>query len=416
MANYSNKNSLVYPSGTTAARPTSVNNGFLYFNTTVGALQIYQNGSWYVLTNINAPGTPTSVTAADEGTGRAYNNGQASISFTPASDTYGFPATFTATSSPGSFIASRTFSPIIITGLQSSTQYTYTVTASNNTGTSSASSASSPVTATTVPQNPTINSVTSSGGNAAVITFTAAGTGGQSITQYTITSSPSTTPQTTPSSPYTFTGLTLGTTYTFNMTATNVHGTSTSTTSSPVTIVDPDPGVMFPLQVVTVGAATSSSISFTNIPTTYKHLQMRGIARTDRSSNVEVIKLQFNGDTTANYSAHQLYGTGSGSAGASANVSSETFIQIPVLAGNSSTAQIFGSFVWDILDYANTNKYKTMRGLSGVDVNGSGGELDFNSGNWRSTVAINSVTIAPRDGTKFLQYSQFALYGIKGAQ
>jgi hypothetical protein len=69
--NSSNKG-LIYPSGTTANRPTAVNNGFLYFNTTIGALQIYQNGSWYVLTNINAPGTPTSVTATNQGTGRAY--------------------------------------------------------------------------------------------------------------------------------------------------------------------------------------------------------------------------------------------------------------------------------------------------------------------------------------------------------
>lgn len=120
--NSSNKN-IIYPSGTTEARPTSVNNGFIYFNTTIGALQIYQSGSWYVLTNINAPGAPTSVTATNQGTGRAYNNGQASVAFTPATETFGFPATYTITptptTSPTTFTG--TSSPIVVTGLASST-------------------------------------------------------------------------------------------------------------------------------------------------------------------------------------------------------------------------------------------------------------------------------------------------------
>ena len=188
--NSSNK-SIVYPSGTTLARPTSVNNGFIYFNTTIGALQIYQNGSWYVLTNINLPGTPTSVTATDQGTGRSYNNGQASVSFTPVAESYGFPASYTVTPTPSTSPATftGTSSPITVTGLSSSTQYTYTVSATNNTGTSSSSSASSGVTATTVPQAPSVTSVT--GGNAQVsVAFSANATGGSSITSYTATSSP----------------------------------------------------------------------------------------------------------------------------------------------------------------------------------------------------------------------------------
>jgi hypothetical protein len=159
--NSSNK-AIIYPSGTTANRPTDINNGYIYFNTTVGALQIYQNGSWYVLSNINAPGTPTSVTATNQGTGRAFNNGQASVAFTPATETAGFPARYTLTPSPSTSPSTftGTSSPIVVTGLASSTQYTYTVTATNNTGTSSASSASTGVTATTVPQAPTIGTAT----------------------------------------------------------------------------------------------------------------------------------------------------------------------------------------------------------------------------------------------------------------
>jgi hypothetical protein len=64
----------------------------------------------------------------------------------------------------------------------------------------------------------------------------------------------------------------------------------------------------------------------------------------------------------------------------------------------------------DILDYANTNKFKTTRTLEGYDANGSG-NVSLTSGLWQSTSAINSITITAV-GT-FNQYSQFALYGVK---
>lgn len=233
MANLASKNNFVYPSGTTASRPTSVNNGFIYFNTTVGALQIYQNGSWYVLTNINAPGAPTSVSATDQGTGRAYNNGQASISFTPATETYGFPATYTVTSTPGSYTATGTSSPILITGLQSSTQYTYVVNAANNTG-STNSSASSGVTATTVPQAPTIGTATAGTGTA-TLTFTAGATGGSAITNYKYSTDGSTYTAFSPAqttSPLSFSGLTNGNSYAWYLKAVNENGDSAASSIS----------------------------------------------------------------------------------------------------------------------------------------------------------------------------------------
>jgi hypothetical protein len=54
--------------------------------------------------------------------------------------------------------------------------------------------------------------------------------------------------------------------------------------------------------------------------------------------------------------------------------------------------------------------------LGGVDYNGSSpvGEIYFGSNLWLSTSAITSLVIVPRTGTNFVQYTQFALYGIKG--
>jgi len=77
----------------------------------------------------------------------------------------------------------------------------------------------------------------------------------------------------------------------------------------------------------------------------------------------------------------------------------------------STDANIRGGFIVDILDYANTNKYKTVRSLNGNDANGSG-SMNLSSNVWLSTAAITSLTLS--SSSDFRQYSSFALYGIKG--
>jgi hypothetical protein len=68
--------------------------------------------------------------------------------------------------------------------------------------------------------------------------------------------------------------------------------------------------------------------------------------------------------------------------------------------------------ILDILDYADTNKFKTTRSLTGFDRNGAG-SVSFNSGNWRSGSAITSIRLFAGNNA-FAQYSSLALYGIKG--
>lgn len=163
------------------------------------------------------------------------------------------------------------------------------------------------------------------------------------------------------------------------------------------------------IATVTVTAATQATIEFTSIPATYTHLQIRGIARTNRASaTADSLRLRFNSDTAANYSYHNL--TGNGTA-ASANAdTSVTLIGHSALTANDSTASIFGTAIIDILDYANTNKYKTSRALDGNDQNGSG-VVELTSGNWRSTNAITSIQLTAIGS--FVTNSTFALYGCK---
>jgi len=159
------------------------------------------------------------------------------------------------------------------------------------------------------------------------------------------------------------------------------------------------------IATVTVGAGGSSTITFSSIPSTYTHLQIRGIART--ATNVS-LGLRFNSDTASNYSRHYLNGNGA-SAGAGGGASSTS-----AYAGTTATAtSAFGANVIDVLDYKDTNKYKTIRALSGGDNNGSG-FVQFMSGSWRNTNAVSNIDIFQVDGDTITQYSSFALYGIKG--
>ena len=171
---------------------------------------------------------------------------------------------------------------------------------------------------------------------------------------------------------------------------------------------------MFPLQVITVGPAGASSVSFTNIPNTYTHLQVRCIARTSAAQDRESIKLTFNSDTGSNYARHSLWG--SGSAASAYGGASEAYVLLTDFAAASATASIYGAAITDILDYANTNKYKTVRSLGGVDLNAAVTVYDgLNSGLWQNTNAITSITLTPFGGSNLVQYSQFALYGVKSA-
>jgi len=160
--------------------------------------------------------------------------------------------------------------------------------------------------------------------------------------------------------------------------------------------------------IATVTASGSTStINFTSIPSTYTHLQLRFIAR-DAGAN-GAFGIKYNSDTTAsNYYRHYLYGDGA-SVSAGASSTSTDIFAIPY---SGTTANAMGIGIVDILDYANTSKYKTLRCLNGDDLNGSG-QIHFESTLWKNTNAITSINLVMQGGSNFTSTSTFALYGIK---
>ena len=167
------------------------------------------------------------------------------------------------------------------------------------------------------------------------------------------------------------------------------------------------------IATVTVSTATST-VTFSSIPSTYTHLQIRGIAKSARTGSARhelIIKL--NGSSTP-YAHHQLYGNGASAAALVTASTTQGLLGINCVPSTGYTSQ-FGVVVADILDYASTNKNKTIRSLAGTDNNGAG-FISLSSALWYATpAAITSIALTVDGGHNFEQYSQFALYGIKGA-
>lgn len=166
------------------------------------------------------------------------------------------------------------------------------------------------------------------------------------------------------------------------------------------------------ISTVTVTAGGGqASVEFTSIVGTYKHLQIRYMARCAGAygaADPSAMRGEFNSDTTTtNYYSHYIRGNGA-TATAGANNGPNYFGWVP---NNSITSGIFGVGIIDILDYANTNKNKTSRTLTGFDTNG-GGSAYLTSHLWKNTAAITSIKLTAYDGN-LVQNSSFALYGIK---
>lgn len=154
-------------------------------------------------------------------------------------------------------------------------------------------------------------------------------------------------------------------------------------------------------------SASATSITFAGIPSGYKHLQIRGIAR-NTSAGGEWLSMDLNG-TTATY-RHLLVGIGTSVIAQSEANNSR--LGVGVVQG-SLASNTFGASIIDILDYSSTTKNKTVRALIGKDLNNAdSGYISLGSTFFNSTSAITSITLKP-DENSFDIYTQFALYGVK---
>ena len=160
----------------------------------------------------------------------------------------------------------------------------------------------------------------------------------------------------------------------------------------------------------TILTSPASSFTFSGLGTyssTYKHLQVRVVARTNRAGSISDLgRFYFNGDEVdGNYRYHSLSGSGS-----TVFVDNGAAPYIPYFAAINASANKFTAFVADILDAYSTTKNTTQRLFLGQ------GDTDFNvslqSGLWNNTASITSIKYQVLG--QFIAGSRFSIYGLKG--
>lgn len=165
------------------------------------------------------------------------------------------------------------------------------------------------------------------------------------------------------------------------------------------------------------GTGSSGVITFSSIPSTFQHLQIRAIMRNtvaayDGSQNIAIT---FNSDTGANYSHHHFFAREYGDTGVSETNSTTNINVLGTSPSDGVSANTFGTFILDLLDYKNTSKYKTTRTFFGCNTNGTTNNMSvgLSGGVWMSTTAVSTITLTSGSGS-WKTNSHFALYGIKG--
>ena len=157
------------------------------------------------------------------------------------------------------------------------------------------------------------------------------------------------------------------------------------------------------IEAKTIGSSTAS-VSFTSIPATYTDLVLISLFK--NTGGAGNLKIQFNGDTSTNYSFRYLYGTGSSA------ITSGSANQSVIIFGQADSTQFLLNTL-NIFNYANTTTYKTTLSRSSDNGNtySSAGAI---VGLWRKTPeAITSFAIT--SDSNIAANSTFTLYGIKAA-
>jgi hypothetical protein len=156
------------------------------------------------------------------------------------------------------------------------------------------------------------------------------------------------------------------------------------------------------------GTGSSGVITFSSIPTDYKHLQIRYTAK--NSSTATQINITMNGITSGVYIRHSLFGNGS-TVTSNASSTSQTAIQLVDSMSNSTTANATTAGIIDLLDYTSTSKNTTLRAFYARADNTS--RIYLSSGLYNQTTTVSSLTLTASAGS-FAALSRFSLYGLKG--
>lgn len=162
----------------------------------------------------------------------------------------------------------------------------------------------------------------------------------------------------------------------------------------------------------TILSSTASTVTFSSIVGTYKHLQVRYVVQNaNASTSTQNISLNINGSSSSIYKTHILRGDGSSVTSSAPTDSTYNFFELTIPSANNTS--VFSPGIIDFLDYASTSKNKTLRALTG-NIPATSKNVQLFSGLFASTSAISSLSFTTSAANGFNTGSRFSLYGIKG--
>ena len=156
-----------------------------------------------------------------------------------------------------------------------------------------------------------------------------------------------------------------------------------------------------PIQTYTLSASTTT-VTFSNIPQNYTDLKLLVSARQDNSDNNLLFRP--NGATTS-LSSRMLTGDGA------SPLANTTTTPYGLVGQTGLTASTFGSAEWTIPNYTSAN-YKSWSVEECNETNATTAYTRLSAGLWSSTAAITSITLVAGSSGNFVSGSTFTLYGI----
>jgi len=164
-------------------------------------------------------------------------------------------------------------------------------------------------------------------------------------------------------------------------------------------------------------SSAAASVTFSAIPATYTDLVLRASTRGNNSGLItETVIIQFNSDTTTNYSSTNLFGNAT-TPESSSTISATQVNMLRVGDGSTATADTFGSWEVYFPFYLSTvAKPFSYSGAPESNVATTGMfQTPVGASLYRGTSAISSIILKPFSSTNFVSGSSFYLYGIKNS-
>lgn len=157
--------------------------------------------------------------------------------------------------------------------------------------------------------------------------------------------------------------------------------------------------------------ASPGTFSLSALPQTFADLEIRFLIRGTAAAASDLLKVQLNGDSGANYSSQFMSASGAGPTGGESFANASW--AVAQIASASANASYFTSVILQLFGYASTNWFKMARmsQTMALGVTTTNMQVTEFALQWIQTAAITSVTAAGNATANLATNSEVWVYG-----